>query len=379
MTSDEIGNILNDGTWSYTWAQGRQLATMAKSGTTWTFTYDASGMRTQRSNGSTTYNYTYHGSQLTHMTYGSNSLHFYYDASGKPLSVVYNGTTYYYILSLQGDVVAILDSTGSPVVEYTYDAWGRLLSTTGSMSGTLGLHNPLRYRSYVYDQETGLYYLQSRYYNSAICRFISADSISYLGADGTPQSYNLFAYCGNNPVLIQYSSYSGAISGNSTSIQGADVSKSINTTSNPLVFSIGLLTQKSKNIPSWMSINAFYMEATLLQDLSLISLSTGVLDATFHTPKWFSSLPDDHLANPNIYFGVGTWNANASIGIGASGSAEILSGTVGMRLGDAFSVGIKGYVGFGIAIDFSKGIKLGLGLGLGVEASIEIDWYLLFN
>jgi len=113
-----------------------------------------------------------------------------------PLSVVYNGATYYYILSLQGDVVAILDSTGAP-----YDAWGRLLTATGSMSGTLGLHNPLRYRGYIYDRETGLYYLQSRYYNPTICRFISADSIGFLGADGTPVSYNLFAYCSNNPVM----------------------------------------------------------------------------------------------------------------------------------------------------------------------------------
>ena len=68
------------------------------------------------------------------------------------------------------------------------------------MASTLGTYNPFRYRSYVYDQETGLYYLQSRYYNPELCRFISADSISYLGADGTPVSYNLFAYCGNNPV-----------------------------------------------------------------------------------------------------------------------------------------------------------------------------------
>lgn len=198
VTSDEIGNILNDGTWNYTWAQGRQLATMSKSGTTWTFTYAANGMRTRRSNGSTTYNYTYHGSQLTHMTCGSNSLHFYYDASGRPLSVVYNGATYYYVLSLQGDVVAILNSSGVAVVEYTYDAWGRLLSTTGSMSGTLGLHNPLRYRGYVYDRETGLYYLQSRYYNPAICRFISADTFVSTGQGIL--GHNMFAYCLNNPV-----------------------------------------------------------------------------------------------------------------------------------------------------------------------------------
>ena len=197
---DTIGNLTSDGTWSYSWVQGRQLATMAKSGTTWTFTYDAGGMRTQRTTGSTstTYNYTYHGSQLTHMTYGSNSLHFYYDASGKPLSVVYNGTTYYYILSLQGDVVAILNSSGASVVEYTYDAWGKLLTTTGSMASSLGLHNPLRYRGYVYDQETGLYYLQSRYYNPTIGRFISADIFVSTGQGILGN--NMYAYCGNNPI-----------------------------------------------------------------------------------------------------------------------------------------------------------------------------------
>jgi RHS repeat-associated protein len=134
------------------------------------------------------------------MTAGTNALIFAYGANGHPMAVEYNGTSYYYVTNALGDVVAILDSTGAPVVEYTYDAWGRLLTTNGSMSGTLGLHNPLRYRGYVYDEETGLYYLQSRYYNPTICRFISADSISYLGADGTLTSYNLFVYCGNNPV-----------------------------------------------------------------------------------------------------------------------------------------------------------------------------------
>ena len=115
-----------------------------------------------------------------------------------PLSVVYNGATYYYILSLQGDVVAILDSAGVSVVEYTYDAWGRLLSTTGSMSGTLGLHNPLRYRGYVYDYETGLYYLQSRYYYPTIGRFISADAYASTGQGVL--GHNMFAYCSNYPV-----------------------------------------------------------------------------------------------------------------------------------------------------------------------------------
>ncbi len=201
VTSDVIGNILNDGTWTYTWKNGRQLATMSKSGVTWSFAYDASGMRTQRVSGSTTYNYTYDDSTLLKMTVGSNTLTFTYGVNGHPMTVKYNGVDYYYVTNIQGDVVSILNSSGAEVVTYAYDAWGNILFISGSMASTLGAYNPLRYRSYVYDQETGLYYLQSRYYNPHLCRFISADSISYLGADGTPVSYNLFAYCSNNPVM----------------------------------------------------------------------------------------------------------------------------------------------------------------------------------
>ena len=128
------------------------------------------------------------------------TLSFSYDASGLPMSVVYNGTAYFYTVNLQGDVMAIVDTTGNPVVTYAYDAWGNILSVTGSMADTLGQSNPLRYRGYVYDNETELYYLQSRYYDPEIGRFINADDTAYLGADGTPLSYNLFTYCMNNPV-----------------------------------------------------------------------------------------------------------------------------------------------------------------------------------
>ena len=84
------------------------------------------------------------------------------------------------------------------VVGYTYDAWGRVLSTTGSLASTLGTYNPLRYRGYVYDHETGLYYLQSRYYNPTMGRFINADG--QLDS-GDVLGLNLFAYCNNNPVM----------------------------------------------------------------------------------------------------------------------------------------------------------------------------------
>lgn len=70
-----------------------------------------------------------------------------------------------YIHNLQGDIVGIIDSNGNEVVQYTYDAWGKVLSTAGTMASTLGTVQPFRYRGYVYDVETGLYYLRSRYYN----------------------------------------------------------------------------------------------------------------------------------------------------------------------------------------------------------------------
>lgn len=88
---------------------------------------------------------------------------------------------YYFQRNLQGNVVAILDTDGTPMVEYTYDAWGNLLSVTGSLTNTLGADNPLRYRGYVYDTQTRLYYLQSRYYDPEVGRFLNADALVSTG------------------------------------------------------------------------------------------------------------------------------------------------------------------------------------------------------
>lgn len=133
------------------------------------------------------------------MTQGSNELHFFYDAQNKPAVVVYNDIPYSYIKNLQGDIVAILDSTGTPVVNYVYDAWGRPISCSGIMANTLGKINPFRYRGYVYDEETGLYYLRNRFYNAHNSRCISADSM--LSTRGTHTSANAYAYSRNAPTI----------------------------------------------------------------------------------------------------------------------------------------------------------------------------------
>ena len=167
ILSDSIGNMTSDGTWNYTWEHGRQLAGQTKSGTTITYSYDASGMRLKKTVNGTDFNYAYNGNLLTHMSSSSEYAHIRYDAQGLPVHIQYKkGSStpeeYYYMFNAQGDVVALVDGTGKVVVEYSYDAWGQPLTITGSMKDTLGKANPLRYRCYVYDEETGLYYLGSR-------------------------------------------------------------------------------------------------------------------------------------------------------------------------------------------------------------------------
>ena len=192
ITYDTIGNPLNDGTWTYTWQNGRQLAEMSSAGDTVQFRYNADGLRVQKISEVTgTTDYILHGKNIVHLTNCSNSLHFRYDAQNRPALVEYNGATYAYVYDLQGDVVGLVDGNNTMVVSYVYDAWGRPLSVTGSMSTTLGAVQPFRYRGYVWDEETGLYYLRSRYYRPEIFRFINADEL-IIG--------NLFVYCNNLPI-----------------------------------------------------------------------------------------------------------------------------------------------------------------------------------
>mgnify|MGYP000100833980 FL=1 len=130
-----------------------------------------------------------------------------YDANGSVVGMKYNGAQYWYQKNMQGDVVRILNSYGRVVAIYTYDAWGKILQITdgsgNDVSGNpdhIANINPFRYRGYYYDVETGWYYLNSRYYDPTVGRFLSPDTI--LGANGGLQGYNLFAYCNNNPVMF---------------------------------------------------------------------------------------------------------------------------------------------------------------------------------
>jgi len=145
-----------------------------------------------------TTSYTYSGSLLMRETNGYYVIDYAYDAAGNAVGLKYNGTPYFYRRNLQGDVVAIVDASGSLVAEYTYDAWGTVLSASGYLAGA----NPIRYRGYYYDSEIGSYYLQTRYYSTKWKRFWNADCMFIAGRD-VLNATNMYSYCNGNPVMYR--------------------------------------------------------------------------------------------------------------------------------------------------------------------------------
>ena len=211
ITYDASGNPTSYFGRTMTWTNGRQLKTstthafgaVLKS----TYTYDADGIRKTKTipinqRGLTcTYTFVTQNGKVVRQSWRTESIDFFYDESGRPFAMTYQRAndapqTYYYVLNLQGDVVKLIDQDGAEAASYEYDAWGNILSQSGSMAST----NPLRYRGYYHDSETGFYYLQSRYYDPAMHRFINADSYASTGQGfiGT----NMFAYCHNSPVAF---------------------------------------------------------------------------------------------------------------------------------------------------------------------------------
>lgn len=160
-------------------------------------------LRTKKVVNGVTTEYDLNGSTILTQITGNDRLNFLYDDAGSLLGLKWNGTEYWYVKNLQGDIIGILDSDGTKVVNYVYDAWGQV-----SLGGTpwnwvaLGELNPFRYRGYYFDTESGLYYVSSRYYDPVVGRFINADTADVLTAAlKEPTDKNLFAYCDNNPVV----------------------------------------------------------------------------------------------------------------------------------------------------------------------------------
>ena len=208
ISYDGIGNPLSYRGWTMSWLGGRQLASMTKGSNTLNFAYNESGLRTSKTVNGVAHSYVWQGSKLAADITDAYALYFHYDSSGEVIGFTrtVNGTDteYFYVKNLQGDILKVITATGTEAATYTYDAWGKLLTSSGDMAEA----NPIRYRGYYYDTETGLYYLKSRYYDPEVDRFISPDVFASTGQGifGT----NMFTYCKNNSIVL--SDRSGTLS-----------------------------------------------------------------------------------------------------------------------------------------------------------------------
>ena len=195
MTYDAVGNMLTRGDISYTWTRGRKLSGV-NNGKEIRYFYDHTGSRVKKVVDGVTTEYRMAGDLLVSETADGQTVWYMYDSGANLVSMVSGGKNYFYIRNIQNDVIALIDEDGNEVVHYTYDSWGKILSITGSLKDTVGQQNPFRYRGYLYDTETGMYYLKSRYYDPELRRFISADGQINGGMLGS----NLYIYCENDPV-----------------------------------------------------------------------------------------------------------------------------------------------------------------------------------
>ena len=194
-----------------TWGEGRRLKRIAATAGEVTFAYDSDGKRVKKTSGNTETKYYYNGSTLSGLvrtTTGNTgttktTVQFVYDAEGKPFLLRLNGKTdYFYLYNGLGDVVGLVDSSNKVVVRYQYNSWGKVTSSEDTSGVSLATLNPFCYRKYVYDPETGLYCLGSRYYDPEVGRFVNADDTDVIFAK--PQELyhkNLYVYCDNNPVV----------------------------------------------------------------------------------------------------------------------------------------------------------------------------------
>ena len=199
ITYDGIGNPTSYRGWGMTWQGGRQLSSMQKDGTTISFSYNDAGLRTEKTVNGSTRRYIWNSSQLMADVGASDAFYFHYSSGGELIGFTYKTadaeTECILVKNQQGDVEKVIAADGTILAAYTYDAWGNVLTSEGSLAAA----NPIRYRGYYFDTETSLYYLQSRYYDPATGRFINADA--QVVAESSV-GCNSFTYSLNSPVSM---------------------------------------------------------------------------------------------------------------------------------------------------------------------------------
>ena len=328
------------------WERGRQLKEFGGI----TFTYDAGGVRQSKTANGVTTSYFTEGNRI-HREERSDgkTLLYAYDASGLA-SITYNGTLYFVQKNFQGDIVALVNQNGNVVAKYVYDAWGNgkvcnASGTENTSSSFIGNINPFRYRGYYYDVETGLYYLQTRYYEPRAGRFLNADSVDYIAPD-LIGGLNLYAYCNNNPVM--YSDPTGQLF--SMLLIGALIGFAVN-------FAISattqLLTEGEVNWGTAVIDGAFGAVSGALAVTGIGAVATGVINGALS------------LVNSTITTGIeNNWSFSATDAV-FIGLSSLASGIIsGITRGDALkrllpvkSMANMAQTGINNAIASGRGVK----------------------
>ena len=341
----------NGSEFTLTWGKGTQLASAKKGLALKTsYDYDIAGVRSSKTVGTTKYKFTTLSGLVMRQEGGARQMDFIYDENNQPYALSYKSgknvapVMYYYLLNQQGDVEALMDANGAIVATYEYDPWGAV--TVKNANGALdkddtsiGNMNPLRYRGYYYDNETGFYYLESRYYDPVVGRFISPDTFASTDIIGALSS-NMFAYCENSPVC--YSDLTGKY----RMIEGYEPPCSPKKAINPQPYVVGTFNQYGNTYG-----NGLYFVATppnLNRGITVGSIDTGIV-----------SIGGDY---DSFSWKLNTVSANVQAGIsldyiGFNAGANLISGESGIKLpipfsekklyigaeGELFAVGAKAY------------------------------------
>ena len=202
ITYDAMGNPIQYRGMQMEWEQGHQLKHITGVGLDMYCRYNDSGKRIRKTVNGVTTDFYLDGSAILMQTSSDGSrIDFFYDDKGNVFAMKYQNEMYFYRKNLFGDILGILDSHGTELVKYEYNSWGKLLNLTDYSSNGLGRKNPFRFKGYYYDEELGMYYLNSRYYDPEVGRFISPDTTDILEVQDDLYDKNLYAYCDNNSVM----------------------------------------------------------------------------------------------------------------------------------------------------------------------------------
>ena len=197
ISYDAQGNPISYLGHTLTWEKGRQLKSFDNS----QYTYNANGIRTSKTVNGIVHTFVLDGTKILKESWGSNTIIPMYDNEDCVCGIIYNDVPYYFFKNLQGDIIAIVNKDAETVAKYTYDAWGVCTISQDVSDCGIANVNPFRYRGYYYDSEIGLYYLQSRYYNPTVGRFVNADELCYALSEKLI-TVNLFTYCSNDTVNL---------------------------------------------------------------------------------------------------------------------------------------------------------------------------------